>query len=139
MKVLLDTNVVSEIRNPQGSVLVKAYVAKLKTEESFLSVVSLGELAKGIALLPEGEKHRMLDFWLGMLEREFANRILNCDVSVARVWGQLTANAQLKGRVVAAADGLIAATAIHHGLRLVTRNVRHFQGIVPEVVDPWLP
>lgn len=71
------------------------------------------------------------------LEQRFADRILPIDVEVARIWGELTARAQARGGQVAAADGLIAATAIRNGLHVMTRNIRDFEPTGAMLIDPW--
>ena len=101
----------------------------------YLSVLTLGELRKGIEGLPEGDRKRRLLDWLEVeLPAYFAGRILPVDATVADRWGRLLAQA---GRLVPAIDSLLAATALVHGLTLVTRNLRDFPHPELLVLDPW--
>ena len=137
MRVLLDTCVVSEIRHPQGAPEVKAAVESLDDEDTFLSVVTLGELAGGVARLPQGGRRRELMTWLDGLERFFADRLLPFDPGTARLWGELDALARNAGHRASAADGMIAATARVHGLHVMTRNVADFEPLGALTVNPW--
>ena len=136
MSALLDTCVVSERHktNPEPSVV--AAIAALG-DNAYISVVTIGEMLKGAELLAEGSKQRQLLVWLEETQADFGPRILPVDLEVARLWGRLTANAQRRGRRIAAPDGLIAATARVHGLPVMTRNVSHFIPADVEVVNPW--
>jgi len=137
LKYLVDTNVLSEIRKPQRSRAVKEVIAAIDEDDLFLSVISIGEIAKGIAKLNPGRKRRELERWLSQTQQNFADRLLAIDRDVAQLWGELTARVAMKGRVLHAADGLVAATALRHGLRLMTRNVSdlEFTGVL--VLNPW--
>lgn len=137
MKVLLDTCTLAEIRKPEGDPAVKSAVAEIRDEDLYLSVLTMGEIVKGIALLDAGKKKQDLSSWLVSLEGQFAERILGLDVEAGRIWGELTARAQKKGVIVPAADGLLAATALRHGLHVMTRNTRHFETSGALVIDPW--
>ena len=137
VRVLLDTCVLSELRRPQGEPRVRARVEELDPDQLFLSVVTVGELTKGIALLPVGERRRQLSSWLLGLERRFAAQILPVDTEVARIWGELTAYAQTQGSQIPAGDGLIAATARRQGLHVMTRNTKHFAATGALIIDPW--
>jgi len=137
MRVLLDTCVVTELRKPDGHAGVRTAVAELADGDLFLSVLTLGEIAKGIALLAAGRKKRSLGTWLVGLEANFGDRILGIDSETARLWGELTARAQQAGETIPAVDGLLAASALRHGLHVMTRNTRHFQASGALVFDPW--
>ena len=139
VRILLDTCVLSELQRPQGNPTVRARVEGLDPFSVFMSVVTLGELAKGIALLNPGARERELASWLIALENQYADRMLEIDADVARMWGELTARAQTQGVPIPAADGLIAATAMRHGLHVMTHNTRHFAGTGVQVIDPWQP
>lgn len=135
--VLLDTCVLAELRRPQGGHRVRQQVDALDPEALFLSVVTVGELANGVALLPEGARRRELAAWLVGMDERFADQILPVDAAVAHVWGELTARAHGQGPQIPASDGLIAATALHHGLRVMTRNTKHFAASGAPIIDPW--
>ena len=137
MKALLDTCVLTELRKHDGHGGVKSAVAELADGDLFLSVLTLGEIAKGIALLAAGRKKKALGTWLTGLESNFGDRILGIDTETARLWGELTARAQKAGEIIPTVDGLLAATALRHGLHVMTRNTRHFQASGALVLDPW--
>jgi toxin FitB len=137
VRVLLDTCVLSELRRPSGHAGVRRTVESLDDESLFLSVISIGEIFKGIGLLAEDRKKRRLMMWLQTLEHEYAERLLAIDLETSRVWGELTAAAHKKGRTVPAADGLIAATALRHGLHVMTRNTIDFEPTGVVVLNPW--
>ena len=137
MRVLLDTCVVSELRHPKGDPRVRQAVDACDEEDLFLSVITIGEILKGISLLKEGSKRGALESWLGALERDYGDRILSIDLETGHLWGELTARAQSAGRVVSAADGLIAATALRHGLHVMTRNASDFSPAGVLVLNPW--
>lgn len=138
MRALLDTCVLSELnRHGGGAPQVQQAVSEFADEALFVSVVSLGEIAKGVALLDAGTRQRDLLTWLNGLESNFADRLLPVDSETARVWGELTARAQQQGRTMHVADGLIAATALRHGLHVMTRNVSDFKPTGVLLINPW--
>ena len=137
MKVLLDTCVLSELRHPKGHPGVRRAVAALHEEELFMSVISVGEILKGISLLAEGPRKHVLASWLDTLEKDYRDRILSVDRDICRRWGELTAGAQRAGRSVSATDGLIAATALHHGLQVMTRDTADFEPTGVPLFNPW--
>jgi len=137
VRVLLDTCVLSELRHPKGHPGVRQAVDGLDGESLFVSVISIGEIWKGIALLAESRKKRALKTWLQTLERTFADQLLSIDLETCRIWGELTAATQKAGRTVHAADGLIAATALRHGLHVMTRNTHDFEPTGVLLLNPW--
>lgn len=137
MKALLDTCVISELRRDDGDPRVRQWITELDADTVFLSVITIGELAKGAVLLPESRRKEHIMSWLQGLEQQFSNRILPVDQDVARIWGELTARAQLQGVQIPGSDGLIAATGMRHGLHVATRNTRHFAASGAIIVDPW--
>lgn len=137
MKFLLDTNVISEARRPNGNLNVRARLAATPPEDKFLSVVTVGEIAAGTAKLDAGQRRRELQAWLEQAEQFFADRLLPVDRDIAHLWGDLTARTARLGRELHMADGLIAATALHHGLRLMTRNTSDFEPTGVLIVNPW--
>jgi predicted nucleic acid-binding protein len=112
-------------------------VEALREEELFVSVISIGEIRKGIFLLKEIPKKRELETWLETFERDYRERLLPIDLETSRLWGELTAAAHKVGRVVHATDGLIAATSIRHGLRVMTRNTADFEFTGALLLNPW--
>jgi toxin FitB len=131
---LLDTNVVSERRRNKPDARVAAFVDSLTNDLVFLSVLTIGELRKGaVARRQVDRAHaRRLDAWITGLEESFADRILPVDLDTAKLWGRLAAE-----RPRATIDTLIAATAMTHNLRLVTRNVTHVRDTGVELINPW--
>ena len=136
MKILLDTCVLSEIRKANGEPAVKSAV-DAQRENAYLSVITIGEILKGAELLAQGRSQRVLLAWLENVQSEFGARILPVDLEIARLWGELTAHAQRRGRQIAAPDGLIAATARYHSLPVMTRNVGDFTPAGVDIVNPW--
>ncbi len=132
---LVDTNVISELRRRDPDANVRAWFAQRPATELYLSVLTLGEIRKGVEALTDSGRRTVLREWL---ERElpvfFADRLLPIDAAVAHQWGQLLAKA---GRSLPAIDSLLAATALHHNLVLVTRNLKDFAGLPVQVLNPW--
>jgi predicted nucleic acid-binding protein len=137
VKSLLDTCTVSEIRKPDGNPAVKAAVSEIADSDLFLSVLTVGEIAKGVSLLDLGPKKKALSSWLAGLESQFEDRILPIDTETARIWGELTTRAQKSGVIIPSTDGLLAATALRYGLHVMTRNTRHFEASGALIIDPW--
>jgi len=137
VRVLLDTCVLSELRHPKPHAGVRHAIETLNSEDLFVSVLSVGEIAKGIALLKDGQKKRTLQIWLQTLERHYADRLLPIDLETSRIWGELTAAAQRAGQTVSASAGLIAATARRHGLYVMTRNTTDFEPCGVLLLNPW--
>ncbi len=137
MRVLLDTCVISEIRKPQGDARVKSAVAALAPSDAYISAITFGEMAKGVALLEKGRKKAELQNWLLTFERNYARAILPVDTETVRLWGELTAQEQKNGFIIPVSDGLIAATARQYGLYLMTRNIKDFEGTGAMLINPW--
>ena len=137
MRVLLDTCVLSELRHPNGDAGVRLAVEGVADEKLFVSIVSVGEIVKGISLLPDGKRKSELHSWVQTLEHHYAASIKPVDLKTSRIWGELTAIAQKKGKTVPMADGLIASTAMRHGLHIMTRNVADFEPTGAMLINPW--
>lgn len=137
-RYLVDTNIPSELTTPAPHPHVRQFLIRAGRDNVYASVITLGEICKGIAALSEGRKRRELRDWLDTVMRPwFADRLLPVSEQIAERWGTLTAEQRLRGRQVTMADGLIAATALEHGLTLVTRNVRDFEGFGLTLLNPW--
>jgi len=135
---LLDTNIPSELTRQESAPQVERWLEEANDEDLFFSVISLGEILKGITVLPTSKRRDGLQTWLeGTLRPWFDGRILPVTAPIAERWGVLSAECRLQGRQVKVADGLIAATALHHGLALVTRNVKDFSGMGVPLLNPW--
>ena len=135
---LVDTNVPSELTHEHPDAHVVAFLRNAGKESLFLSVMTLGEICKGIDMLPASQKRDALQEWLVVDVRSwYAGRILPVTESIAERWGRLAAAAKRKGVTVAVVDGVLAATAFEHDLTLVTRNVRDFADLGVVVLNPW--
>jgi len=135
---LVDTNIPSELTRETPDARVAAFLKSAGKESVFLSVMTIGEICKGIDLLPVSQKRSGLQIWLDVEVRSwFAGRILPVTESIAERWGHLAATAKQRGIAVAVVDGVIAATALEHGLTLVTRNVKDFASLGVVLLNPW--
>jgi len=137
VKVLLDTCALSELRLPKPDPGVARAIQALDSDDLFVSAITIGEIVKGVALLEDGRKKRLLQTWLQTLERHYGDRILPIDLEICRMWGDLTAVAQKAGHTIPASDGLIAATARRHGLYILTRNTADFESTGVPLLNPW--
>lgn len=137
MKCLLDTNVLSELQRKQGDPQVRAAIEQCHSGDLALSVITVGELEKGVALLTSESRRVALTLWLKELRSNFAERVLPISEPVAVLWGRAAAAARRQGIAVSVEDGLIAATAQHHGLIVYSRNVRDLTRMGATVFDPW--
>jgi toxin FitB len=132
---LIDTNVISELIKATPAPKVAAWVDAADEQLFHLSVLTLGEVRRGIVLLPQSKRRTRLEAWLsGDLRVRFAGRILAIDQEIADRWGHLSG---ARGTTVPVIDGLLAATAIHHNLTLVTRNTRDMARTGVALFNPW--
>ncbi len=136
---LLDTCVLSELVKITPDPQVLQWFETRKSQELCTSAMTLAELRRGVARLPESKRQSSLLLWLQQLEAAFEDRILAFDKNVAQVWAHMTVQAEAQGKSMAAFDSIIAATARAHGCVLVTRNVRDFAHAGLDVRNPWLP
>ncbi len=138
MKYLLDTNVISELiaRTPNQQIV--DWIDSLDPETVYLSVITIGELRKGIEKLAPSQRKDELTFWLETdLLRRFAEKLVDIRVDVMLVWGELTGQLERKGKPMAAIDSLIAASVLEGKYTLVTRNEDDFQDTGVALVNPW--
>lgn len=135
MSYLIDTNVLSELRRKQPDPRVVAWLQERPRQALYLSVLTLGEIRKGVERIDELQRKQALLDWLEVeLPHYFAGRLLPIDAQTADRWGRLMATCV---RPVPAIDGLLAASALQHDLTLVTRNIRDFAGLTVPLIDPW--
>lgn len=135
MSYLIDTNVISELARAKPDRRVVEWFESMPGSALFLSVLTLGELRKGVERLPDAPRRERLRLWLEVdLSAWFGDQLLPVDAAVADRWGRLLAEA---ARPLPAVDSLLAATALHHDLRLVTRNERDFVYPGLDVINPW--
>ena len=137
MAYLLDTCLLSEVWKPAPNQGVIEWLSSSAEDELFLSVLTLGELKKGIERLPTGKKRDRITSDYGLLRSRFSSRVLPISDLVAERWGGLAAAAGDAGRHLHVVDGLIAATALIAGLTVVTRNVDDFAPAPVPILDPW--
>lgn len=136
MSYLLDTTVASEAAKRQPHPGVRAWLKGLSVQEAYLSVLTLGELVQRAQRAPEPRKS-VLERWIEDLKRRFAGQILPLDLEVMETWGILTGTSLNEGHPLSPLDALLAATVLHHGLTLVTRNTAHFRGLPIRLLNPW--
>ncbi len=135
--ILLDTCVVSELARAVPDARVLAWFDSVEEASLWLSVLTIGEIAKGAALLDPGPRRERIHAWLDALTTWFSPRLLAVDEVVARRWGVISAETRRAGQSRPPVDALLAATALAHGLRLATRNISDFSGMGAELVNPW--
>lgn len=139
MNYLLDTCVLSEIRKHDATPAVIDWIRQTDESRLYLSVLTLGEIRKGIAKLAESPRKHVLRDWLEQnLRQRFSARILPVDEEVALEWGTLQGDALRRGQPAPVVDSLLAATALRHHLIMVTRNVADFERFPVRVVNPWV-
>lgn len=138
MSYLLDTCVISDliVRLPNPAVV--RWLDVQDEHQLYLSVITLGEIQRGVSRLPQSQRKEQLEAWLQEdLLLRFAGRLAAIDADVMLAWGALVARLEAQGRTLPAMDSLIAATALQNGFSLVTRNERDFDGTAVRVVNPW--
>ena len=134
---LLDTNVLSELRKRERCDRnVAAWYASISDSDLFLSVLTLGEIRKGIVLVRDRDpgQAEALESWLTFVKQNYEGRILPIDADISDAWGQMH-----YVRNIPVVDGFLAATATVHNLTLVTRNIQHMQGLGASLLDPFAP
>lgn len=134
---LLDTNAISEPKRPRPDPALVSWLGDQLPTDLHLSVMSVGELRRGIVRLEPGRRRDDLDYWLAQLILRFNDRILPVDLDVTERWASLAETQRAAGRTADMTDELIAATAHVQGLTIVTRNVRHFEHTGCRVLSPW--
>jgi predicted nucleic acid-binding protein len=136
LKYLLDTNVLSELFKKQPEPKVSRWLKEADQDSLFLSVLTLGEIRKGIEKMEQSSrKARLVQFLEKDVPAQFEERILPVDFEVAETWGLLEAHA---GRPLPTVDALLAATALTHNLTLVTRNTQDFSFSKLKLLNPWM-
>jgi toxin FitB len=135
---LLDTNVLSEVQRPAPDMKVLGWLDAVDEDRVFISVASIAELRRGVALMDEGRRRAALAAWLtNDLSARFAERMLSIDHAVAERWGELMAQSRRSGVALSVMDGFFAATALAKDLMLITRNVRDFAAFGVALHNPW--
>ncbi len=135
---LLDTNIISELVKPRPEKRVVQWVETADENLIYLSVLTLGEIRKGIAALTDAARRIKLERWFEYdLALRFLGRILAIDAAVADRWGRISGSAAARKSPIPVIDGLLAATALHHDLTLVTRDTSHAEVSGARVLNPW--
>ena len=139
MNYLLDTCLISElIKDPPDS-NVLSWISEIPESSLFLSVLTIGEIHKGIEKLPKSKKKDRLHKWVNSdLRERFKNRIIDLDLQVATKWGELQGQAELAGKPMSLIDGLIASTGVANDLIVVTRNTKVMEQSGVALLNPWL-
>ena len=138
MAYLIDTNVLSEAAKAHPDEGVRRWLRDLPTTSAFISVLTIGEIRKGVEFLSPGSRKRTLTAWLDDdLTERFHGRILDIDRPVAETWGRLSAEGRRLGRPIPVVDGLLLATAQRYRLTFATRNVADCENRGVPVMDPW--
>ena len=140
MNYLLDTCVISELIKERPSTRVVEWVRGINENFMFLSVLTIGEIHKGIRKLPVSKNRNTLREWVSKdLCQRFENRILSVSMEIAGIWGEIQGNAEKKGEKIPVVDSLIAATAIAHALTVVTGNAVDMEKTGVPIYNPWEP
>ena len=137
MKYLIDTCVISEIIKPYPNKLLIEWIESIQSERLFLSVLTIGEIRKGISKLPNSKRKEKLSEWLNTLLEDYQDRIIPIDLTIAENWGETQGLAEKKGVPISTIDGLIGAIARTHNLILVTRNEDDFINCNVSLLNPW--
>ena len=138
MSYLLDTCLISEFVRKRPDPAVIHWLSEQSELDCYLSVLTIGELEKGIAKLPSSKKKEALSNWLRHdVQQRFHDRMLSITQKTAELWGKLQASAEKTGQALPVIDGLLAATAETHQLTLVTRNVKDFIATDVAIINPW--
>lgn len=139
MSYLIDTCCISELVKKKPNPNVVKWFADQDEFAMFLSVITFGELKKGIEKLPDSKKKKELNRWVKEdLKQRFKNRVLNITIEQMNKWGEILAAVEKGGKPLPAIDSLIAATALTHDLSVVTRNTKDMEGSGVEVINPWV-
>ena len=137
MKYLLDTCVISELVKPSPNPMVLEWLNDIPSERLFLSVITIGEIRKGLTKLPDSKRKDRLTEWLNTLLENYQDRIYTIDLTVAENWGVMQGKAEKSGMPMSSMDSLIAAIAYTHNLVLVTRNINDFKTSNLPISNPW--
>ena len=139
MKFLLDTCVISELIKQEPNQKVVEWISNIDEASLFISVLTIGELHKGIEKLPDSRTKSTLHKWVAYdFRTRFQNRIVDFDIQTATIWGKIQAKSELLGKTLPAIDGLIAASGLCHDLVVVTRNIKDMKASGVELLNPWI-
>lgn len=138
VRYLIDTCVISELAKSAPSQRVKAWATENDEGSFYLSVLTFGELHKGIARLTSSRKRERLHLWVEHdLKERFRNRVLDIDSRIAKAWGEIQGRSEANGRPMRGIDSLVAATGVAHELTVVTRNTAEMEQSGVLLLNPW--
>ena len=139
MKVILDTNVISELISKNPDLEVLSFINSLEESDIFLSVITIGEIQSGIQKLPNSHKKTTLLDWLHTdLFSRFDGRIVSIDTDIMLTWGEIDQTMKTKGTPMPIMDSLIGATCVSKGFTLITRNEKDFKSLEISIINPFL-
>ena len=139
MKYLLDTCVISEIVKSRADRNVISWMKNQDEENLYLSVLTFGEIEKGIEKLSNGVRKRKLQLWVEEdLKKRFEGRIISIDLDISVKWGAIQGTSKLLGKPMPAIDGLIAVSGLVHNCIIVTRNISDMEQSAVELLNPWI-
>ncbi|MDA8158599.1 MAG: type II toxin-antitoxin system VapC family toxin [Deltaproteobacteria bacterium] len=139
MAYLLDTCVISEIAKPKPNKDVILWLTENDEDNFYLSVLTFGELYKGVSKLRDSKKKELLYDWVeNELKNRFKNKILDIDFVIAEIWGNIEGKAESNGIVLPSIDALIASTGIAYDLTVVTRNTSDMERTGVKLLNPWV-
>ncbi|MCP4130747.1 MAG: type II toxin-antitoxin system VapC family toxin [bacterium] len=137
MKYLLDTCFISELVKPAPNENVIIWLNNVPSESLFISVISIGEIRKGLNKLSPSKRKQKLTLWLNNLIEKYTDRILPIDLTISENWGIILAKAEKAGTPIPSIDSLLAATSYTHNLIMVTRNEKDFISSGIPTMNPW--
>jgi len=138
MNYLLDTCVISELIKKDPDKNVKNWISAIEESSLYISVISIGEITKGIEKLTGSQRKANLIEWVNNdLKERFKNKILPFDLESAAVWGKVQAHSELEGKTMPAIDGMIASTSVAYGMTVVTRNISDMEASGAVLFNPW--
>ena len=137
MRYLLDTCVISEFAKPYPEKRLTEWISGIPPERLFLSSITIGEVRKGHAKLPNSKKKAKIAEWINSLIENYKDRILSVDLVAAENWGETQGMSEIQGSPISTIDGFIAAVAKTHNLVLVTRNESDFANCNVHIFNPW--
>ncbi len=136
--IVLDTNVLSELMRSQPHRSVVAWIDRQSRSRLYTTSISMAEMLRGIAMMPEGRRRDLTTAVETMLREEFPQRILVFDAAAAARYAEVSTRRRRAGRPISTLDAQIAATALAAGAAIATRNVRDFEGCGLPLIDPWV-
>jgi len=137
VKYLLDTCVISEISKAYPEKRLLDWVKTVPPDRLFVCTITIGEIRKGHAKLPNSKKKAKIAEWINCILEDYKDRILPIDLVAAENWGEIQGVSEIKGKAISTLDGLIASVARVNNLVLVTRNVSDFEECQVSIFNPW--